>query len=154
MVSTPVVTTIHGFSSPRILPVYKKYDSSSYYVSISHADRSPELTYAATIYHGIDTENFTFRQTPTNNHLVYFGRFHPDKGAKEAIEIARLTGRELLMAGVIQDSEYFETYVEPAIKAGEATYIGSVGPVKRNEVLGDAAALLHPISFDDRLVYR
>src|SRR6187549_3041039 len=41
MVTTPIVTTIHGFSSPRILPVYKRYDDRVHYVSISDADRAP-----------------------------------------------------------------------------------------------------------------
>ena len=54
LVSTPVVTTIHGFSSEPILPVYRAYDDITHYVAISDADRHPDLTYAATIHHGID----------------------------------------------------------------------------------------------------
>ena len=54
LTTTPVVTTIHGFSSPGILPVYKKYNNKVFYVSISDADRSPELDYIKTIHHGID----------------------------------------------------------------------------------------------------
>jgi len=149
LVSTPVLTTIHGFSSPEILPVYKKYDSTSYYVSISNADRAPELRYEATIYHGIDIENFTFREEPEGDYLLYFSRFHPEKGAKEAIEIARLAGKKLIMAGIIQDSQYFEKYVVPAIKSGDAKYVGSVCRDERNKLLGEALALLHPISFDE-----
>ena len=34
LIKTPMVTTIHGFSSPKIIPVFKKYDSTNYYVSI------------------------------------------------------------------------------------------------------------------------
>jgi hypothetical protein len=64
LTDTPVLTTIHGFSSPKILPVYRKYNHKTSYVSISNADRSPELDYSATIYHGIDLENFTFQETP------------------------------------------------------------------------------------------
>ncbi len=48
------MTTIHGFSDPRILPAYRAADSA--YVSISDADRVPELDYVATVYHGIDLE--------------------------------------------------------------------------------------------------
>ena len=59
LVSTPVLTTIHGFSSPRILPVFKKYNARSGYVAISEADRHPDLDYLATIHHGIDTDAFT-----------------------------------------------------------------------------------------------
>ena len=58
LVDTPVVTTIHGFSSPRIVPVYEKYNRHGAYVAISDADRHPGLDYAATIHHGIDTDAF------------------------------------------------------------------------------------------------
>ena len=54
LIDTPVITTIHGFSSPRIIPVYKKYNSRGHYVSISNADRSAELEYIATVYNGLD----------------------------------------------------------------------------------------------------
>src|SRR5690606_4006973 len=107
LVNTPVVTTIHGFSSSRILPVYREYNERTFYVSISDADRSPELSYVATVYHGIDLENFTFRPEP-GEYLLFFGRIHHDKGAREAIEIARRTDMKLILAGIIQDSIYYE----------------------------------------------
>lgn len=148
MVKTPVVTTIHGFSSPRILPVYKKYDGKVFYVSISNSDRSPELTYIATIHHGIDVESFTFRESP-EDFLVFFGRIHPDKGTRDAIEIAKRSGMRLVIAGVIQDARYFQEEVEPFLNNDQITYIGSVGAKQRDELLGCASALLHPIHFDE-----
>jgi glycosyltransferase involved in cell wall biosynthesis len=148
IVSTPVLTTIHGFSSPRILPVYRKYNGKVFYVSISDADRSPELDYIATIHHGIDLENFTF-QPEHGDYLLFFGRIHNDKGTREAIEIAKRTGRKLVIAGVIQDQEYFEQRVEPHLGGESITYVGSAGPERRDELLGNAYALLHPINFDE-----
>jgi len=147
LVSTPMVTTIHGFSSPKILPVYRKYNSTSFYVSISNADRAPDLDYAATVYHGIDIENFTFRTRPAGDYLLFFGRIHPDKGTREAIQIARRAGRRLVLAGIIQDQDYYERYVRPYLNEPGVEFIGSVGPDRRNEVLGNALALLHPIHF-------
>src|SRR6201996_6477210 len=111
LIKTPVITTIHGFSSPRIIPVYKKYNASGYYVSISNADRSPELDYIATVYNGLATENFKFNNSP-KNYLLYFGRIHHDKGTAEAIEIAKKSKRRLLMAGLIQDEGYFREKIE------------------------------------------
>jgi glycosyltransferase involved in cell wall biosynthesis len=146
LVDTPVLTTIHGFSSAAILPVYRKYNRDTYYVSISDADRAPDLDYAATIYHGIDIDSFTFRETP-GDYLLYFGRIHHDKGASEAIEIARRFGRRLVMAGIIQDHDYYRTHVEPYLGTGDVEYIGSAGPELRDELLGGAYALLHPINF-------
>jgi glycosyltransferase involved in cell wall biosynthesis len=148
LVATPVITTIHGFSSPAIVPVYKKYNHRVSYVSISNADRSPELAYEATIYHGIDLAQFTFREKP-EDYLLFFGRFHHDKGAKEAIEIARACGRKLILAGIIQSTEYFERYVEPYIDGEQVVYLGPAGPRERDELLGGASAMLHPINFDE-----
>ena len=106
LVTTPVVTTIHGFSSDRIIPVYERYDSTTAYVSISDADRHPNLHYAATIHHGIDIDAFAIHPSP-GEHLLFFGRIHPDKGTAHAIEVARRCGRRLDIAGIIQDEEYF-----------------------------------------------
>ena len=146
LVNTPVVSTIHGFSSPNILPVYEKYNDGVYYVSISDADRSPALDYTATVHHGIDLAQFTFRETP-QDYLLFFGRIHPDKGASAAIEIARAAGLPLIMAGLIQDEGYFSTQVAPHLDGAQIKYVGCVGPAERDRLLGGARALLHPISF-------
>ena len=148
LVDTPLVTTVHGFSSERILPVYRAYDDRSYYVSISNAHRHPELTYAATIYHGIPLEEFTFRER-TGDYLLFFGRIHHDKGAREAVELARRTGRRLILAGIVADEPYFKEHVEPYLDGHQIQYVGSAGPTERDELLGGAAALLHLINFDE-----
>ena len=148
LIRTPVVTTIHGFSSPGILPVYRKYNKKTFYVSISDADRAEDLDYIDTIHHGIDINEFHF-QTAPEDYLLFFGRIHPDKGAKEAIEIARACDKKLIMAGIIQDSAYFNDYIRPFIDDSGVVYLGSVGPEKRNKLLGKALALLHPINFNE-----
>ncbi|WP_424952942.1 glycosyltransferase family 4 protein [Deinococcus sp.] len=147
LVGTPTVTTIHGFSGPRILPVYRRYDGRTAYVSISDTDRHPALHYAATVHHGIDLEEFTFRPDP-GGYLVFFGRMHPDKGAADAIRIARAAGLPLILAGIIQDQGYFDREVAPFLTP-EAEYRGSVGAEERDRLLGGALALLHPIHFDE-----
>ncbi|MBO8158217.1 glycosyltransferase family 4 protein [Thermosyntropha sp.] len=146
LVKTPVLTTIHGFSSDKILPVYQKYNKNTYYVSISNADRRPELEYIATIYHGIDLNEFTFVEKP-GKYLVYLGRIHKDKGTTEAIQIARITGMKLYIAGIIQDENYFEANVKPYIDNRNIVYLGSIDPYKRNILLGNAYALIHTINF-------
>ncbi|MEW6443626.1 MAG: glycosyltransferase family 4 protein [bacterium] len=146
MTSTPVLTTIHGFSSPKILAVYGKYNRKAHYVSISDTDRSADLDYVATVHHGIDLARFSFRPVP-DDYLLFFGRIHRDKGAREAIEIARGAGRRLILAGIIQDAAYFRGQVEPFLDGDRISYVGSAGPDKRNELLGRARALLHPIQF-------
>lgn len=146
--STPVVTTIHGFSSAAILPVYKKYNDSTHYVAISEADKSAELDYIATIHHGIDLSQFTYRQQ-AGDYLLFFGRIHPEKGVHDAIEVARKAGKRLIIAGIVQDEAYFKESVEPYLDGSNVEYIGPVGPDKRQDLMAGALALLHLIYFDE-----
>ncbi len=148
LTTTPVVTTIHGFSSPGILPVFKKYNDRGFYVSISDADRSPDLEYIKTIHHGLDIRQFDFQLQPKDT-LIFFGRIHNDKGAREAIEIAKACHKKLILAGIIQDQTYYDQYVAPHLDNDQVTYVGSVGPIERKQLLGQACALLHPIQFDE-----
>jgi glycosyltransferase involved in cell wall biosynthesis len=141
-----MVTTVHGFSGSAIVPAYVQARSS--YVAISDADRSPNLDYAATIYHGIDLDALPFRASAGDG-LAVFGRIHPDKGTAEAITIARAAGRRLTICGIVQDARYFAEQVEPHLDGDRVVYLGSVGPDDRADVLGSAAALLHPISFPE-----
>ncbi len=152
LVATPIVTTIHGFSSDQIVPVYERYDSTTAYVSISDADRHPNLHYAATIHHGIDIDGFAIHPSP-GEHLLFFGRIHPDKGTADAIEVARRCGRRLDIAGIIQDEQYFRDEVAPHIDGEQVRYLGAVEKSERAEVLGSAHALLHLIAFDEPFGY-
>ena len=148
LVDTPVVTTIHGFSSPAIVPVYKKYNARGHYVAISEADRSPQLDYIATIHHGIDIAQFPF-SAAQGEYLLFFGRIHPHKGVFEAIQVAQRVGIKLVIAGIIQDEDYFHSRVEPYLDGDAVEYVGAVGPAQRAEILSGALALLHLISFDE-----
>lgn len=148
LIGTPMLTTIHGFSSPKILEVYQKYNASTHYASISNADRSDKLDYIATVYNGVDGNDFPFEMHP-QDYLLFFGRIHPDKGTYEAIQIARQAGKVLLIAGLIQDDAYFEQKIRPSIDDRSVFYIGNVGPGERRTLLGKALALLHPIRFDE-----
>ena len=148
LIDTPMVTTIHGFSSQQIIPVYKKYNSNNHYVSISNSDRSDELDYSATVYNGIDSKDFTFNEKP-EDYLLFFGRIHPHKGTYESIQIAKKTNRKLIISGLIQDEAYFNQMVKPYINDDDIVYVGNSGPRERDKLLGEATALLHPISFDE-----
>ena len=147
LIKTPIITTIHGFSSPKIIPVYQKYNDNTHYVSISNADRSPELNYLATVYNGMDTQNFDLVTQPAD-YLLYFGRIHHDKGTYEAIQIAKKSKLKLLIAGIIQDEGYYKEKIEPELNS-QIMYVGHAGPDKRKQLLGNALALLHPINFNE-----
>jgi glycosyltransferase involved in cell wall biosynthesis len=102
----------------------------------------------ATVYHGIDIENFVLNESP-GEYLLFYGRIHPDKGTKQAIEIAKKAKMRLIIAGIIQDREYYKAFIEPNLLGQDIDYIGSIGPDGRNKVLGNAVALLHPINFEE-----
>jgi len=148
LVKTPVLTTIHGFSSPKIMPVYQKY-RDGYFVSISDSDRAPGLNYLATVYNGIDLSLYPFQELP-GEELIFLGRIHPDKGVHLAIAVARLSGLPLLIAGIIQDQEYFEKQVEPYLDDREIRYIGPVDVAGKNELFSRARALLHLNTIPER----
>ncbi len=142
LIDTPMLTTIHGFSSDKIRSVYHKYKHDSYYVSISDSDRDGELPYLATVYNGIDMSNLTFREQGGGK-LVFLGRIHPDKGTHLAVEVARKVGMPLVIAGIIQDEAYFNELVKPWIDGKSITYIGPVGPPERDALFKEAYAVLH-----------
>ncbi|KAA0988678.1 glycosyltransferase family 4 protein [Dyadobacter aurulentus] len=148
LIQTPLLTTIHGFSSQKIKEVYRKYNGHTGYVSISDSDRDPELDYLATVYNGIDADAFPFVEEP-GDYLLFFGRIHPDKGTREAIQIALNCGRKLMIAGLIQDNAYFENEVKPYIDDKQICYCGNVGPGEKQVLLGKAFALLHPVKFEE-----
>jgi len=148
LVDTPVVTTVHGFSSEAILPVYRAYDDIATYVSISDADRHRDLTYAATIHHGIDVEAFT-PVAEAGTYLLFLGRIHPDKGTHTAVEVARRAGLPLVIAGIVHDHAYYDELVAPHVDGDRVRYVGPVGPPERDRLLGGALALLHLIGFDE-----
>ena len=148
LVSTPVLTTIHGFSSPKIMPVYQKY-RDGYFVSISDSDRAPGLNYLATVYNGIDLSLYPL-QPLHGDELIFLGRIHPDKGVHLAIEVARLSGLPLLIAGIIQDKTYFREQVEPHLDDRQIRYIGPVGVPGKNELFARARALLHLNTIPER----
>ncbi|MCF8360792.1 MAG: glycosyltransferase family 4 protein [Prolixibacteraceae bacterium] len=148
LIKTPMVTTIHGFSSTKIIPVYKKYNNTTHYVSISNSDRNPQLTYDATVYNGINIDEFIFSREP-EDYLLFFGRIHPEKGTYEAIEIAKKSKRKLIISGLIQDQEYFNQKIQPYINNDDIVYVGNSGPKDRLTLLSRACALLHPIRFPE-----
>jgi glycosyltransferase involved in cell wall biosynthesis len=146
LVATPIVTTIHGFSSERILPMYAPFQDRVHYVAISEADRHPALRYAATIHHGIPIDAFAFDPVGSED-LLFFGRIHPDKGAAEAIAAASASGRRLDLYGIVQDETYARDAVMPHVDGVRVAYHGPVGGAARVRALGGARALLHLINF-------
>lgn len=148
LIKTPMLTTIHGFSEPDILRVYHDH-KDTYYVSISDSDRDPGLPYLATVYNGIDLSNLTFRPEPGDK-LVHYGRIHNDKGTHLAIDVAKKSGMDLIIAGIIQDQGYFDNLVKPHLNQSSIQFIGPVNPEQRDALLKRAYAVLHLNTIPER----
>lgn len=97
---------------------------------------------------GIELNRFTLHPEP-GAYLLFLGRIHPAKGTHTAISVAREAGVPLLIAGIVQDHDYFETVIRPHLDGQAVNYLGPVEPTQRDALLGGAAALLHLIDFDE-----
>jgi len=148
LIKTPVLTTIHGFSSVKIMPIYQKY-RDGYFVSVSDSDRATGLNYLATVYNGIDLSLYPLQQRGGDD-LIFLGRIHPDKGVHLAIEVARLCGMRLIIAGIVQDEAYFREQIEPHLDDQNVRYIGPVDVKGKNELFARARALLHLNTIPER----
>lgn len=151
-VKTPVVTTLHSsvLQEPWTKPFYLQFKHLPY-VSISDAEREalPELNYVATVYHGLDLTQFTYKDDP-GSYLVALGRISPQKGTHLAIAIAKRAGLPLKIAALIapNDQDYFNSQVRPHL-GSTIEFIGEVGPRDRDRLLGNALALLHPTTIPE-----
>ncbi len=146
----PTITTLHGpLDVPYQQFVYGSFPSASY-VSISNAQREPfpKLNYIATVYNGIDLGQFDFVDKP-GKYLAFLGRISPEKGPRQAIEIAKRAKMKLKIAAKIDavDIEYFKKEVEPFIDGRQIEYLGEIGPKEKNNFLKNAYALLSPIQW-------
>ena len=124
LVDTPVVTTIHGFSSARDragLPEVQREAGTTW------RSATPTDTKASTMSRRFTTAStwrtFELGQGP-GDYLLFFGRIHPEKGTAEAIDVAESAELPLMLAGIIQDQEYFEQFVEPRLDGERVRYLG------------------------------
>ena len=141
LVEIPVLTTVHGFSSDGIFPVYSKYRDLPF-VSISLASRRPELNYVRNIYHGISLEAYSFSEH-SRDYLLFLGRICAEKGVHDAIELAAKVARPLKIAGIIQDTEYFREKIEPALDGNRVQFLGPIGGQAKADLLSHAFATVH-----------
>jgi glycosyltransferase involved in cell wall biosynthesis len=153
LVKVPVVYTLHGNFTPQNIPLFQRY-SHLRFISISDDQRHllDNLNYVATVYNGINADNYPFFPTAqTPPYLAFLGRMSPQKGPHHAIEIAKQTGWTLKMAGKIDpvDQNFFVTQVEPLIDGQQIQYLGEVNHAEKLELLGNAAATLFPITWQE-----
>jgi glycosyltransferase involved in cell wall biosynthesis len=149
LVETPVVTTIHGFSSDRILPAFKAYQDRVHYVAISDADRHPDLALCGDDPSRDQAGGLSVRSRMAAKTCSSSAASIPTREQPRRSPAARQAGRRLVMAGIIQDQGYHDAHVAPALDGRSASIISARRRSARTKALGSARALLHLVNFEE-----
>jgi glycosyltransferase involved in cell wall biosynthesis len=150
--STRHLTTLHGrLDIPDLLPLYREF-SDIPVASISMSQRKPLhwLNWKANVYHGLPLDLLKF-QPESEGYLAFLGRVSPEKRLDRAIEIALRVGLPLKIAAKVDraDKEYYESEIKPLLDDPLVEYLGEVREDEKQELLGNAAALLFPIDWPE-----
>lgn len=148
----PVLYVLHDYLDEHRRQVIEMHHSPNQsFASISNSQRrdAPDFQYAATVYNGIDTEQFAYN-SDAEDYLMYAGRIIPDKGAKEAVQVALKTGRRLIITGTIPVTEkwYFDEHIKPHL-SDRILYLGMIDKDQLTKYYQKAAALLIPIRWEE-----
>jgi glycosyltransferase involved in cell wall biosynthesis len=148
----PVVHTLHGPWTPHTRRFFETASRYMHLVAISDAQRAdnPAVTYLETVHNGIDLDAYSYRETK-DDFLVYIGRANPDKGPREAIDIARRAGLRLhmiLKRGEPPEREYFHREIEPNL-GGDIELYENVSHETKVDLLSRARAMIFPIRWPE-----
>lgn len=150
LIPCPLVSTLHGAAWVRAAhPLFLRYRDLPF-VSLSYAERQllPELNYVGNVYNGVRLDEFPF-EADKEDYLLFAGRLSPEKGPAEAVEVARKSGRRLLIAGMIepQHQEYFDQRVKPHVDGRQVEYLGLLSQKDLAPVYRKAAAVMFMINW-------
>lgn len=152
LVSIPVVTTLHGSAAEEDSRLVYSHFKEQPYVSITDAERAlaPELNYTTTVYNGVEVESMP-APASSGEYLLFLGRLSPQKGVHLAVQVALLSGRPLVISGIIPDSnrEYYASQVAPYVDGKSIQYIGPSDARQRNELMRGAYAFLHLVTYHE-----
>jgi len=140
---TPLVQTLHHSPTPAELQLWARYPEAAF-VAISQEQRRllTGLNVVGTVLHGIDMDNFVFREKP-EDYLLFLGRFTEGKGVLQAIEIAKRLGLRLILAAA--EGEYYREKVAPHVDGRHIVYFGEADFPAKVKLYGGARALIYPI---------
>ena len=146
------VTTLHGrLDIPDLIPLYQEY-SDIPVISISDAQRAPLpwLNWQGTVYHGLPLDILPFTSR-SGDYLAFLGRVSPEKGLESAIAIARKSGMNLKIAAKVDknDCDYYDSKIKPLIDGRVVEYVGEINEEEKSAFLGNAAALIFPIDWEE-----
>jgi glycosyltransferase involved in cell wall biosynthesis len=150
--ATPTVITLHGrLDGPENEAILRAY-RELHYIPISNSQQTqvPDLNWLPPVHHGVDVGRFPFYDQP-GRYLVFVGRIAPEKGPDRAIAIAKRAGIQLKIAANIApaDRAYFEQEIKPLLDDPHIEFLGAVNERRKQELMGQALALLLPITWPE-----
>jgi glycosyltransferase involved in cell wall biosynthesis len=152
-IATPLVHTVHGPFDADTTPFYDAHGAKGRLVCISQAQArmAPSGADVATVvYNPLDVDAW-----PVGYHkedwLLWLGRFVPEKGPQRAIQVAKESGRKLVLAGTVQPryERWFATEIAPHIDGTKIRFVGEVGGARKQRLFADAYAFLMPIRWPE-----
>jgi glycosyltransferase involved in cell wall biosynthesis len=149
---TPCLSTAHGrLDVPELKPLFRCFPRHPM-VSISGSQRAPLpwLNWRATVHHGLPLGLYAPHFEP-QEYFAFVGRISPEKRPDRAIEIARACNIPLRIAAKVDnaDKDYFRSTIEPLLDGKLITFLGEVDDAAKNELIGNARALLMPIDWPE-----
>jgi glycosyltransferase involved in cell wall biosynthesis len=149
-VKIPSFCTLHDFLGGTRKKILEEFKNSQYYISISNSQRRPlpKLNYVATIYHGVNLKKIPFGKK-AENFLIFAGRIHPDKGVKEAIELAKRVKKKILIFGSHTENDYWKKEIKPEIDGRRIIYKGYLPEKEYFKFLKKALAFVFPLRWEE-----
>jgi len=143
----PIVTTLHHPLTEETIILYKKFPNINF-VTVSKNQRKlgPGINIVRTIYNGLPIEKYEFNEEP-KDYLIWLSKIMPQKGIAEAIDIAKLSGENLIISGNIppEQGDYFDFRIKPLIDGKKIKFLGAADFDKKIELLKNAKAFIFPV---------
>ena len=148
----PIVHTLHDPIYPWYKELFELYHSpNQHFISISNNQRrdAPDLPYVSTAYNGVDVQHYPYSESP-EDYLLIAGRIVPEKGFKEAIQVAKQTNNRLLIIGPTypDTQDYFDQYIKPQLD-DQILYLGYVESDQMWRYYQKAKAFLTPVQWEE-----
>src|SRR3954453_11179219 len=149
-VDTPFVYTVHHVHEPELSAFYRHYPQVQYVTISDFQRRQEKMPHMRTVHHGIDLDQYHLVEKK-QSYLAFIGRIAPVKGTHLAIQAAKRAGIPLKIAGEVQPifQDYYDTQIKPHIDGRNVEYVGKADLAAKNELLGNATAMLFPIQWDE-----
>lgn len=122
------------------------------FISNNQRAHASVMAQSCVIPNPVDTHAYSFGDG-SGGYMAFLGRLTFNKGVDIAIDTALRTGKKLVIAGNISKEEggehFFHTHVEPYLDNDRIRWIGPVNDTQKQELLGNAEALLFPIRWNE-----